>query len=63
MEPTLALVGMVKEHARLDAALSKGESVLLVGPAGSGKTRLLREAAAIHPGVLYIAWQPTLQAS
>jgi len=60
MEPTLALVGMVKEHARLDAALSKGESVLLVGPAGSGKTRLLREAAAIRPGVLYIAWQPTL---
>ncbi len=62
MEPKLALVGMAKEKVRIDAALAKRESVLLLGPAGAGKTRLLREAAAVHPDVLYVSWAPTLHA-
>ena len=61
MDPKLALVGMAKERSRLDAALRKCEPLLLIGPAGSGKTRLLRDAAAVHPGVVLVAWQPTLR--
>ncbi len=62
MEPKPALVGMAKEKARIDAALAKPESVLLLGPAGAGKTRLLREAMTAHPDVLYVSWEPTLHA-
>jgi hypothetical protein len=61
MEPELPLVGMTREVQRLSAVLHrKNESLLIVGPMGCGKTRLISEALRIHGNSLYIAWQPTL---
>jgi len=60
MDPKLPLIGMVKQRARIDHALEKGDSVLVLGAAGSGKTRLLQDAVAVHSGILYVPWTPTL---
>lgn len=60
MNPKLALVGMAKETARLRGALADGEPLLVLGAAGSGKTRLLGEAMAERAEILYVAWEPAL---
>jgi hypothetical protein len=62
MEPDLPFVGMAKEVQRLSLAFDAGDSLLLLGPQGSGKTRVIQEALSGNRRVLYIAWQPTLHA-
>jgi len=60
VEPRLPFVGMAREIERLRLALGAGDPLLLLGPQGSGKTRLIQEALRSHRKVLYIAWQPNL---
>jgi len=60
MESHLPFVGMAREIGRLSLAFGAGDPVLLLGPQGSGKTRLIKEALRSHKNVLYIAWKPTL---
>ena len=60
MATHLPFVGMAKEMQRLSLAFGAGDPLLLLGPQGSGKTRLIQEALSGNAGVLYIAWQPTL---
>ena len=62
MEPDLPFVGMAKETERLSLAFGAGDPLLLLGPQGSGKTRLIQEALSRNRKVLYIAWEPTLHA-
>jgi len=62
MEPHLPFVGMAKERQRLSLALETGDPLIVLGPRGSGKTRLIQEALPSNTGVLYIAWAPTLHA-
>jgi len=60
MDPQLPFVGMARESKRLSLALAAGDPLLLLGPQGSGKTRLTREALSINRHFLHIAWTPTL---
>jgi hypothetical protein len=60
MEPQLPFVGMAKERQRLSLAFSSGDPLLLLGPQGSGKTRLIQEALSSNRRVLYIAWTRAL---
>ncbi len=60
MEPHLPFVGMATEIERLSLAFDTGDPLLLLGPQGSGKTRLILEALGSHKNVLHIAWEPTL---
>lgn len=62
MEPELPFIGMVREVQRLRLAFTTGNPLLLLGPQGSGKTRLTSEALSGNQHVLYIAWKPTLHA-
>ena len=62
MEPQLPFVGMAKEVQRLSLAFATGDPLLLLGPQGSGKTRLIKEALCGNHHVLYIAGEPTLHA-
>jgi len=59
MESQIPFVGMAKEMQRLSLAFRVGDPLLLLGPQGSGKTRLIQEALSINHHVLYIAWEPT----
>lgn len=60
MEPEFPLVGMAKEQQRLSAASRNGEPLLLLGPRGCGKTRLIKETFRGPGKCLYVAWEPTL---
>jgi len=51
---------MAKEMQRLTLAFATGDPLLLLGPQGSGKTRLIQEALSGNQHVLYIAGEPTL---
>ena len=62
MEPQLPFLGMAREIERLSLAFATGDSLLLLGPQGSGKTRLIQEALSGNHQVLYIAWEPMLHA-
>jgi hypothetical protein len=62
MEPQLPFLGMARELERLSLAFATGDPLLLLGPQGSGKTRLIQEALPRNRHVLYIAWEPTLHA-
>jgi len=61
-ERQLPHVGMAREKQRLSLAFATGDPLLLLGPQGSGKTRLIQEALSTHREVLYIAWAPNLHA-
>jgi len=58
MEPRLPLVGMAGEVERLSLAFATGDPLLVLGPRGSGKTRIVQEALAGNRRVQYIAWEP-----
>jgi hypothetical protein len=58
--PQLPFVNRAKEVERLRPALRSGDPLLLLGPQGSGKTRLVQEALSGNRQVLYLAWEPTL---
>ena len=60
VETQLPLVGMAKEVQRLGLALGSRDPLLLLGPQGSGKTRIVQEALSGHRNVLYLAWSPAL---
>jgi hypothetical protein len=60
MESQLPLVGMAKEARRLRLAFAAGDPLLLLGPQGSGKTRLIKEALSGNRQALYVRWEPTL---
>jgi hypothetical protein len=62
MKPEVPFVGMEGEARRLRRAFATGDSILLLGPQGCGKTRLIQEALIGNRQVLYIAWEPTLHA-
>jgi hypothetical protein len=53
---------MAKEVQRLSLAFDTGDPLLLLGPQGCGKTRLIQETLSGNRRVLYIAWEPTLHA-
>jgi hypothetical protein len=60
MEPHLPFVGMAREVQRLSVALETGDPMVVLGPRGSGKTRLIQETLPSNARVLYIAWAPAL---
>jgi hypothetical protein len=62
MEPELPLVGMASERQRVGAAFDNREPLLILGPRGCGKTRLIGETLRGRQEWLYIAWEPTLHA-
>ena len=62
MEPQLPFIGMAKEKQRLSLAFGTGDPLLVLGPHGSGKTRLIQEAFLNNHHMLYIAWEPALHA-
>lgn len=49
-----AAVERVEEMTRLHARAQRRKSLLIFGPAGVGKTRLLQEFAKTHPFALYV---------
>jgi hypothetical protein len=53
---------MAKEMQRLSLAFATGHPLLLLGPPGSGKTRVIQEALSGNRRVLCIPWEPTLHA-
>ncbi len=53
---------MEKELQRLSLAFRNREPLLVLGPQGSGKTRLIHEALRRNANVLYVVWEPTLHA-
>lgn len=62
-ETGLPLIGLVGERKRLLEALRKGESLLLLGPRGCGKTAVIRSVIEALPAardVIYIRYSPTL---
>jgi hypothetical protein len=60
MEPHLPFVGLATEMHRLSLAFAAGDPLLLLGPHGSGKTRLIQEALSRNRHVLCVAWEPAL---
>jgi energy-coupling factor transporter ATP-binding protein EcfA2 len=56
----LPLLGLSKERRRIEDAVRRGESVLLLGPAGSGKTTLVKSVAASTPGAAYVEYRRVL---
>lgn len=54
------LVGLLKEKRRIEEAVRRGKSMLILGPAGSGKTALVRSVAASVSGAIYLCYRPVL---
>jgi hypothetical protein len=61
MESDLPLVGMSRELNRVTGAIRSNESLLVLGPAGAGKTKILKTAM---PGqerrIAYVSYVPDL---
>lgn len=58
-ETTLPIVGLVNEQERVCKALTKRESVLLLGPRGCGKTTVIRAAISTLPiktNIVYVRY-------
>jgi energy-coupling factor transporter ATP-binding protein EcfA2 len=53
-------VGLSREKRRIEEAVRRGESVLMLGPAGSGKTALVKSIAASTPGAVYVEYRRVL---
>ena len=62
MEPRLPLVGMARERQRLNQAFRESKPLLILGPPGSGKTRLIQEALSSNEKILYVSWERSLHA-
>ena len=60
MELQLPLVGMTRERRHLDLAFRNRESLLVLGPPGIGKSRLIRECLDGRETILYVAWEHSL---
>lgn len=63
MDAACPLIGLSLERERLRAALALRESVLLIGPAGSGKSALIRAAMADGPpvpGIVFLRYSASL---
>jgi hypothetical protein len=58
----LPLVNMSKEVECLRLAIAVRDPLLVLGPQGSGKTRIIQEALSANPQVLSVEWRPTLHA-
>ncbi len=57
MTPAIGpLVGLGQEQRRIETALRSGESLLVLGPQGSGKTHLLRECSRAVPGTAFVQY-------
>jgi hypothetical protein len=56
----LPLIGRRQERERIETALRNGQSLLVLGCAGAGKSCLLRACADEVPGTVFLAWQPNL---
>ncbi|HXN50070.1 MAG TPA: hypothetical protein VN893_25690 [Bryobacteraceae bacterium] len=56
----LPLVGLLKERRRIEEAVRRRESLLVLGPAGSGKTALVQSVTASIDGALHLQHRPTL---
>ena len=54
------LAGLLKERRRIEDAIQQGESLLVLGPAGSGKTTLVQSVAASIKDALYVEYRPVL---
>jgi hypothetical protein len=50
----LPLIALRGERKRIEAALRNGESLLVLGPRGCGKTRLLAECSLAVPGTAFV---------
>jgi len=58
--PAPPLVGIEAAQKRIEAALRNGESLVVVGPAGCGKTRLLQECCHAVPGTAFVEYRTNL---
>jgi energy-coupling factor transporter ATP-binding protein EcfA2 len=56
----LPLLGLSREKRRIEDAVRRGESLLILGPAGSGKTALVKSIAASVPGAVYVEYRRVL---
>jgi hypothetical protein len=56
----LPLVGLEMERKRIETALRRGESLLVLGPRGCGKTCLLRECSSAVPGTAFVEYSTNL---
>jgi hypothetical protein len=54
------LVGLLKERRQIEEAVRRGESLLVLGPAGSGKTALVRSVTASAKGAFHLEHRPVL---
>jgi hypothetical protein len=63
MDPVLPLLGLREERERLKKALIRHESLLVLGPAGAGKTALIRATTAELPverGIVHARYSANL---
>ncbi len=58
--PALPLVALGPERKRIESALGNGESLLVLGPGGCGKTRLLVECCRSAPSTAFVRYSAKL---
>jgi len=55
--PVLPLAGLEQERKRIERALRNGDSLVVLGPPGSGKTRLLQECCRNVAGTAFVDYR------